>query len=219
MPILCQPHGIKWIFRDNALADLATGNINGTAATPGPGDRTVADVESALEIASGWYEWTAQAISPVYAEQELVFADKPITRAAGQIVMCKWRCATDGNCYPLALVDDPAPAWDQTNVVHGFQRAATALTLTSVDDEAAGVNLMPFVADGTEYWLMMVLTATGCYYFAQGGAFTELTFLRFSAGSITTTPLYVASAGYDAVFSTTKYRVPKDLSGELVAEA
>jgi hypothetical protein len=219
-PVSVNKPGLKYLLNDTFTTALAAGSVNGTVPSPRGTNRKVRDLDTVLQVASNWVEWAAQTDgSPGYARQDLVYNLDPITRQAGQIVMCKWRTSEGDNKphYPLALVKSQTPSWaSYADVIHGFYRSA-ALTMSSVDNEAAGVPLFPFAADGTVYWLVMVLQATGCYYFVQGGAFTNLTFCRFSTVGAAT-PLYVASSGYTAVFSTTNYRVPQPLySGDLVA--
>jgi hypothetical protein len=210
--------GIGYLLRDLFPGTLTAGDVDGTLSTSGD-ERTVRDLDDVITVGSGWLEFGAQTDgSPGYAREDLVYALPAITRQLGQVVMCKWRCATDNPHYPLALVNSQTPVWTAyEDVIHGFYRSA-ALTLGSVDNEAAGVPLMPFVADGTEYLLAMYLLATGVYYFAKGGAYTDWTFLRFSEVG-TATPLYVASSGLTAIFSVTNIEVPQSLFlGDLVAE-
>lgn len=45
--------GITWLLRDEFTTDLAAGSVNGTAAEPGPGTRTVVDVGNKLWISGG----------------------------------------------------------------------------------------------------------------------------------------------------------------------
>lgn len=171
---------------------------------PGSGTFAFRDVEGKLAIASGWLEWTAQA-SAVYAEQDAV-SPLTITRTPGRMLLNKWRCATDNPHYPLALVSSTTPAWNHTNVQHGFWRSG-ALTLSTVGNATVGPAVCAFVADGTIYKLVIIQRATGAYYLIKGGAFTNWTLL-FSGIASTTTPLYAASTGYSAVFSTGAYRLP-----------
>jgi hypothetical protein len=209
--------GIRWLLRDFFPGIIAAGNLDGSFSISNH-ERSVRDLDGVITVADGWCEFGAQTDgTPGHAREDLVYALPAITRQLGQVVMCKYRCATDEAHYPLALVNSQTPVWTAyEDVIHGFYRSA-ALTLGSVDNEAAGTPLMPFVADGTEYWLAIYLLATGVYYFAKGGAFTDWTFLRFSEVG-TSTPLYVASAGHSAVFSITNIEVPQGLFlGDIVA--
>jgi hypothetical protein len=204
---------LRYFLRDDCTV-ACTAPLPATfPMSPGPGIWTPTDANNQISVAAGWAEFGSHA-----TVHDLVCKNIPITRASGQIILCKWRCASDGTHYPLALVDSQTPAWGHINVIHGFYRSG-ALTLSSVDNALIGVPLMPFVADGTVYQLAIVLQATGAYYFAKGGTFTDWTFLRFSTVG-TATPLYAAVAGYESVFSVTQIRAPKALyGGALVAGA
>jgi hypothetical protein len=195
----------QYLLRDEFLTGAAAPITSPRLAEPGPGEELTVDAENKIAIASNWLEWTAQA-TPVYAEQHLVYSTPVITREPGVMILCRWRCATDNPHYPLALVDSTTPTWNHTNVRHGFFRSA-ALSLARVDNQALGPVLASFVADGTIYYLLIALRATGAKYYIKGGAFTNWTFLDQSSVD-STTPLYVASAGYTAVFSTALYRDP-----------
>ncbi len=171
---------------------------------PGPGTTAFRDTEGKFVIALGWLEWAAQA-SAVYAEQDVV-SPLSITRNPGRILVNKWRCATDNPQYPLALVSSTTPAWNHTNVQHAFWRSA-ALTLSIISNATLGPAVCAFVADGTIYNLAIIQRSTGAFYYIKGGSFTYWTLL-YIGNSSNTTPLYAASAGYTAVFSTSRYHLP-----------
>lgn len=207
----------RYFLRDDFLTDLGIGAINGTMAEPGPGTRSLADVDGVVTISGDWIEFGAQTNVPSYIEEELIYKDIPITRQVGQVVMCRWKCTTSASHYPLVLVNSLTPVWlGQANIIHGFRRSG-ATTLSSVDDEAVGVNLMEFVADGTEYDLAIYLLAVGAYYFSKESTSDTWLFLRFSeVGNAAT--MYVASSGLTAVYGLSNIRAPKALyTGDLVA--
>lgn len=203
--------GIKYLLRDEFTSPLPAGSVNGTNAEPGPGVRTVRDVESKIALSGGWAEFTPQATA-VYAEQDLVFSTPVITRTAGVAVFNKFRCTTDGSFYPLALVTSATPTWNATHVEAGFHRAATALSLTATYNATAGPIVATFVADGTLYRLGLVADgAAGYKYYIKGGAFTYWTLLFRSAIGATAS-LYAAMAGYNAAFGADFARSPVALN-------
>lgn len=191
----------RYVLKDYLTTDRAYGAVNATFPEPGPGlARLCRDTESKIMIVDGWLEWGAQA-TPAYADQDFV-EPTPILRRNGVIIAAKWWCITDGAHYPLALVTSTTPTWNHTHVAHGFFRSG-ALAISEVNGAAAGDVLFNFTLD-TEYWLAMVLAAAGCYYYVKGGTYTDWTYLD-SDVAVTSTPLYVASAGYSGVFSTADY--------------
>jgi hypothetical protein len=175
--------------------------------SPGPGIWTPRDVENKIAIASGWAEFTPQA-SPVYAEQDLICKNVPVTREAGAIIVAQWRCTTDGSHYPLALLTSQTPSWNHTNVNAGFWRGAAG-ALYGIANSTSYGKIADFVADGTIYNLIIDLRAAGVYLYMQGGTYTYPE-LVFSSIAGTGTPLYVGAAGYDAAFGVNFIRVPQE---------
>lgn len=199
--------GISYLLHDLFSTDESAPITSPHLALPGPGTALVRDVESKIAVASGWVNFTAQA-TPAYADQDLVFSVPALVRQTGRIVACKYKLTTDGSHYPLALVDSTTPAWNHTNVQHGFYRSG-ALTLSTVDNGAAGQVLTAIALD-TEYWLALIPQTTGCYYLIKGGVFTNWHYLQIPTVG-TGTPLYEAAAGYDAAFSLAKIKSPTQL--------
>jgi hypothetical protein len=71
---------ITYLLRDEFTTDRAAGAVNGTAAEPGPGTRTVVDSGGNMSIASGQIQ-VAAAVGG--GDPGLVYADVPVARAAG----------------------------------------------------------------------------------------------------------------------------------------
>ena len=64
---------ISWLLRDEFSTDLAAGSVNGTAAEPGPGTRTVRDVESFICIGDYLFadEFTTPQSAPITSPRTL----------------------------------------------------------------------------------------------------------------------------------------------------
>ena len=206
--LLLDVGGIQWLLRDEFTTALAAGSVNGTAAEPGPGVRTVRDVESKISVAPGWVEWAAQATA-VYAEQDLIYTNIPLTRTPGRIALCKYRWATDGGHHPLALVSTTTSTWSYTGVDAAFRRGASGL-LYAVVNAGLGPAIVTVAVDNTIYNLAIIQRSIGASFFIKGGAYTNWTLL-YRAIDGNASPLYVGSSGFTAVFSTTSYRIPVDL--------
>lgn len=69
-----------YLLRDEFTTDRAAGAVNGTAAEPGPGTRTVVDSGGNMSIASGQIQVAATVGG---GDPGLVYADIPVVRAAG----------------------------------------------------------------------------------------------------------------------------------------
>lgn len=205
IPLITNAGGIRYLLRDEFATDLAAPLPATFPMSPGPGIWTPRDVEGKISIASGWANFGAQATA-VYSEEDLVCKDIPITRTPGRLIICKWKCTTDGPQYPLALVTSTTPAWNHTNVEAGFWRSA-ANTLSVISNAALGPAVTAFVADGTEYLLAIALRAAGAKFYIKGGAYTYWRELYPTTTGSTAT-LYLAAAGNTAVFAVSFLRGP-----------
>lgn len=81
LPVIMR--GIRFLFRDSFTTALTAGNVNGSAAEPGPGNRTVVDTANHITVAGG------RLISDGYAGSgdPRVYVG-PFTRVAG--LTAKW---------------------------------------------------------------------------------------------------------------------------------
>jgi hypothetical protein len=64
--------GGRWVFRDRFRVDLGAGNVDGSAAVPGPGLRAVTDVEGKIFTVGGRLRGGGQD-SPVWGESKVVW--------------------------------------------------------------------------------------------------------------------------------------------------
>ena len=78
---------IKWLLRDDFTDTLTAGNVNGTAATPGPGTRAVTDTDSKLSIGSGAMAFDAHS-TPAWGDPGINW-DIGIVRAYGALLTAK----------------------------------------------------------------------------------------------------------------------------------
>lgn len=196
---------ISYLLRDEFTTDRAAGSVDGTAAEPGPGTRTVRDVENKLSVASGVLDVDAQA-TPAWGEEDLVYADVAFTRTAGRLVIATWSVSADGAAFPLAFVKSTTPTLESfVDVDIGYQRAAE-LGLAGTTNEGQGPVIVAYTAE-TEYLLALVQATTGGYFFVKGGAFTYWTLVWFHRAG-TSTPLYVCTANRLAEYTMDLPRVP-----------
>ena len=166
--------GLKWILRDDFTTDLAAGSVNGTAAEPGPGTRTVTDVGNHLSISGG------QLISDDAGSR--LSAYPAITRTAGRILIGEMGLAAANYCIIGFATDTAATNQHQIafrNLGHVYIKNFNTF-LTMYD---TGIVL------GTHYYCAIILRATGAFYFIKGGIWTNWTLL-YSYNLLNTATLY-----------------------------
>lgn len=199
--------GIKYLLRDEFITDLAAGSVNGTAAEPGPGTRTVRDVENKLSISGGNAAFAAQA-TPNWAEEDIVYSDVPITRIAGRILIGNWEYSSIGWVFLWSFVDTTTPVWSGfVNIREGLACQDEAFW-TLVEPGAGEITYFPPVS-GTTYTVAMTLRAAGVYLFHKVSAGNWI--LDYLTAVDSTATLYVASTGYSCVFTSSFVRVPTNL--------
>ena len=205
IPIL-RGRGQRYKLLDRFSTARAAGAVNGRLPEPGPGGAVlIRDVENKISIVNGVETWAAQA-TPAFTDQDRVYANLPITRAFGVIAICKYRLATDSaGHYSLALVTSQIPTWGHTHVEAAFYRNAS-LSLSAIYNATLGPVVCAIATD-TDYLLAIELRAAGAKWYIKGGAFANWTKLfEHTLGSTAT--LYVASAGYTAVFTFDNIKLP-----------
>lgn len=197
---------VTYLLRDEFNGVIAAGSVNGTNATPGPGTRTVRDVESKLSISSGAAQLVAQA-TPVTNEEDLVYGDVAITRVAGRMLIASTKFSAAGYVYWAQFVDSQTPSYvAHLNVEFGFYL-----------DNNYGSVFVPGnnykypkvggIANATTYYTCTVLRAAGAYSFIKGGAFTYWTLLYYIPDGSDGT-LYASTETYSATFAMDFIRVP-----------
>ena len=158
---------MRWLLSDLFSTALAAGSVNGTAAEPGPGTRTVVDTESKLSIADGDLFFNGGKATPAFNDPLLHFGTT--ARALGKMICCQFSRETLAGenliiGYGAAITGTPsdAVAYIAGGVLYARQSSNTWLTA---------------LANNTDYQMAIVLRATGAWYFVKGGAFTSWTLL------------------------------------------
>lgn len=171
----------KYSLRDEFLIDRAAGSVNGTAAEPGPGVRTVVDTNSKLSIASSLLSFATGGVTN--GNPALWYPS--ISRVAGLILLGKLNYTTSGGWIL---------GWDtdQTGGLasHAFFLTGTAL---SANSGLAGPTVAT-IAASTDYQLALVLRAVGAHFFVKGGAWTNWT-LIYSFSTASNTPVFPGIGG------------------------
>lgn len=184
---------MTWILNDDFITDRAAGSVNGTAAEPGPGTRTVTDTNSKLSITGGKLSAATGGVGDQNPRYEL----NAQTRVPGRM-----------------LIADITPT-GRTNVGWGNYvvaiRFAGDNTLTLYDGVATVYTVASFTP-GTNYKVAVILRTSGTFYFIKGGAFTNWSLFYIKDGCTTTNLApRIESGGTTDVWTSDFLRVPTSL--------
>ena len=179
-----------WLIRDEFTDTLAAGSVNGTAATPGPGTRSVTDTESKLSVSSGALAIAGGKASPAWGDPGLWM--NGINRITGVGAISK--------------IVAPAGA---VRFVFGFSQSTSGepslpnpcvyLYNGTIYGTQSNINMGAYSA-GQDYVFAIILRSTGAFVVAAGGAFSSATLL-WVYGSGTTATLYPCAVNYNATSS------------------
>ena len=191
--------GTLWLLRDEFTTDLAAGSVNGTAAEPGPGTRTVTDTNGKVTLAGGAASFATGGSA---AGDPGLWYDA-VTRTAGR---------------PLIVQITPA---DTNGLVYlGLDSAQEGLILDGIVLGASGVlqarpngttliNVGSYTA--TTYLVAYITRTNGNFLFIKGGAFTNWTLVWFSPNAASAAYPGVAVGNTTTIFTAGFIRVPAAL--------
>jgi lysophospholipase L1-like esterase len=152
-------NNLRYLLRDLFSTDRAAGAVNGTAAEPGPGTRTVTDAENKLSIGGGLLAFSGGKASPATGDPGLYYPAQ--ARALG-LMMCG-----DMTDAPLSgwFVE-----WGFDNIAGGVVNAGNAFALHSTTGAlracSLGVNTNVLQVRYDLFW-WVVTRAVGAFYFAE----------------------------------------------------
>lgn len=190
--------GIPWLLNDSFNDTLAAGSVNGTAATPGPGTRVVDDTSTNLSL-SGGNAVIAGGESGDYGEPGLWL--DAVTRAAGVVGVMSYTGAS-GAIGRVGFDSTQAEGGKSGNAYH----VESVTDLRAYKGSGSALAVATIVAT-TEYYLAIVLKASGAYYFIKNGAFSNWTLLWVYAQPSTATQ-YLGIMNYSLVYNSSFLRVP-----------
>lgn len=160
----------SYTLQDEFTTDRAAGSVNGTAAEPTGGTRTVTDTNSKLSISGSQLSFATGGSAA--GNPGLWYPLQ--TRVAGKIL--------SGTVTPSGT-NDVDIGWDSAqagNIREGqFVASGTGLRVRIAGNS---INTGTTVS-GTPYQFVSVLRSTGMYYFIRGGTFTNWTLLYVSSTS------------------------------------
>jgi hypothetical protein len=197
--------GIRWLLRDEFTTALAAGSVNGTNAEPGPGVRTIRDVETLITVSSGWLN-LPQLTTLDWTREDIVYP-QPITRKSGTILLNKFKAST-ATFAISGFVTSTTPALGSfAGVENVFYIGNTGFYIVPSVGSIAPV----LIYDNTVYNFGLVLKQIGCGYFIKGGIYTNWTLLYLNNLKNTAT-LYAAFANHGTgSCNATSFRIPTTL--------
>ena len=188
--------GAPYILRDQFTTDLAGGSVNGTAAEPGPGTRTVA---GSLIAVSGGVMTINGAMT---ATDKLTYAS--VARQAGRVFLSTSTSRT---------------AMANERVIQGWPRTDGLLSprWSSTDtlvfrDEAGSYQALIVAFNGSDaVSIAQVMRATGSFFFTKSGAGAWLLWLIRHTGTADAAPTFGGNASATINCTFDNIKVPGNL--------
>ncbi len=185
--------GYSW-----AIYDDATQVLNGSAAEPGVGTRTVVDTENKLSIANGALTFSGGKATPEISDPSVRFPT--VARAAGRMLISDFTVGTVG----LAQIGfDVNTSGTVSNGLYIFSGSVLQTT-----DAATALGAYTATSN---YQVAVPLRATGNFVFVKGGTEYPSWRLLWISGTGNDTPLYPTINGRTAVFTSSFLRIPSTL--------
>lgn len=163
---------IVYLARDDFMTDRAAGAIDGTAAEPGPGTRTVTDASSKITISADMLRVATGA-----ADGSGLWLPA-LTRSPG--LLCVFSINIQSDVVYIGFDSDQSGAVVAAIAFFGGDLYSIA--------EAIPFTVGAY-ANATDYKFTVVLRANGAYLFVKGGAFAQQTLLR-AADANSGSPVY-----------------------------
>lgn len=206
--VLLSPDEIKYLIHDKFSTALPAGSVNGTAAEPGPGTRTVVDTGSKLSIDSGDAYFNGGG--GVWGDPGICYANIPVTRVAGRMLFGTLKAAATNTIGQRIQFNTSASSGLSATSKVGIYLGNTA-GFNIYESSTITFNLIiaPFAAN-TAYKVVSILRGAGTHYLIKGGIYTNWTFL-FPTNSSTDATLYAWIDNYSAVSRTSFIRIPDAL--------
>jgi hypothetical protein len=190
-PLPSLTSGVSYTVRDEFTTNLGAGSVNGTAAEPGPGSRTVVDAAGQLTLNAGALTIAAGAGIPT-----LKYA--AVSRANGRLaIFAQNTSAGRPLCGFFLAAGNSEATIELTASGRFYVNNATALTVG------------PAWSVPGAYSLAIALRSAGAYFLGKGGAFTNWTLLwNTDLGSTASVVPGYAGSSADAAHTSGYFRVP-----------
>lgn len=148
----------EYLIWDEFLDNHPAGTVNNTAATPGPGTRTVTDTESKISVGSGVMTVAGGKASPAFGDPSLWFG--ATSRVDGIALIGKFTATSGTIVYGLGLNTTGAPLYgmyyDNNGTIYARNGATVAVASWTV---GSGTN--KFVLVGGNGYLHHFIETSG----------------------------------------------------------
>ena len=189
--------GVRYLLRDEFTTDRAAGAVDGTAAEPGPGTRTVVDTESKITISADKLTFAGGRAAPFWGDPAAYYG--AIERTPGRLLIASFVPAGSG----VGGADIGFDSDKTSTNLNGLNVVATNLRFSNV--------VLGAVGGGTEYKYAIALVAAGFLGFIKGGAYTRWTYVGRWRTTDTTATLYPGLTNYNEAFTADFIRIPDAL--------
>lgn len=189
--------GIQYLLRDEFTTDSAAGAVNGTAAEPGPGVRTVVDTESKLSISSGKLSFAGGLASPSVSDPRIYYP--AINRAPGLILVTQYTSVTAGRYMTGAGFD---------NDTSGSLLYAIARTYDAGSFNVGNGPPVILAWQSGSYKFAVLLRSVGSVLLIDSGSGWRLAYIE-TLSSVAT--LYPTIGNYNDIFTCDYIRIPTTL--------
>lgn len=201
------PSGVSYLLNDEFTTDRAAGSVNGTAAEPTGGTRTVRDVSTTLSITGSKLTAVAPTVSNFY-ERDIVYP--AITRVAGRMIFVTANLtSTNFSSSLIALYKTANPTTYSSATMMHWLSPHTNTTITYLFEGGfTGPALTIAAQTGVEKTTMLALRASGVFIFH--GVPSQLQLLWHGPNGTTST-LYPSSSPSFTNGTLDNFRVPSAL--------
>lgn len=154
---------VVYLLRDDFTDTRGAGEVNNTAATPGPGTRKTVETDGSIVIGSGVMSYNNLA-TPAWGELGSYY-DEAVSRASGQIVSIDTTIPASGHHLVVGAGNGLGVSY--ANVVDGLAIQING-TQTNIIISTGSSRLPVFAIVGSEiYTFYFVLRSTGFFWFMR----------------------------------------------------
>lgn len=183
-----------YVLYDKFTTNRAAGAINGTSAEPKGGTRTVTDTNSKITLASQAIAFATGGV----ANDGIWYTS--LTRTLGKVLKT--------NVTPSDTNGVIRFGWDSNSsgVINDALQFAASGVLSVVPNGGTAITVGAYTA--TPYQVVVIMRATGVFWYIKGGAFTYWTLIWITAAGTNDGVPALNINSTSTVFTATNIRVP-----------
>lgn len=170
--------GLSWLLRDDFTTDLPAGSVNGTAAEPGPGTRTVYDTNNKISLSGGKLSFATGGL----VGDGLIYS--AMTRTAGRMLLVSGQhSGGTGIAFGWGALALPNAITERIGINQPGINTTTAAYV--------GLVVSPTLSASTAYYVAYIQGATNSMFILlTGGDYAAWTLLwKHTSAATGTTPV------------------------------